>query len=159
MNFANALGIVLRHEGGLVEHRDDPGGVTHFGISQRAYPDLDIRNLLLADAARIYERDYWQACRCDDLPYPVALAVFDTAVNCGVARSVRFLQAAVGAKKDGVIGPVTLAAVKSGRARDIAQAVLRRRMVYYTGLESFVTFGIGWSARVIDVAWECGAAA
>ena len=158
MNFANALGIVLRHEGGLSDHPDDPGRLTKYGISQAAYPDLDIANLLLADAARIYERDYWQACRCDDLPYPVALAVFDTAVNCGVARSIRFLQASVGAKKDGLVGPATLAAVKSGRARDIAQAVLRRRMVYYTGLGSFATFGIGWSARVIDVAWECGAA-
>ena len=158
MNFANALGIVLRHEGGLSDHPDDPGGLTKWGLSQRAYPDLDIANLLLYDAARIYERDYWQACRCDDLPYPVALAVFDTAVNCGVARSIRFLQASVGAKEDGLVGPATLAAVKAGRARDIAQAVLRRRLGYYTGLGHFRVFASGWLARVIDVAWECGAA-
>jgi lysozyme family protein len=63
--FDKALALVLRHEGGLVDDPRDPGGLTNCGISQRAYPDLDIRNLKVADIALIYRTDYWDAIKGD----------------------------------------------------------------------------------------------
>ena len=36
----DALETTLKHEGGLVDHKDDPGGLTNFGISKKAYPCL-----------------------------------------------------------------------------------------------------------------------
>lgn len=70
---------------------EDPGGETKYGISKRAYPRLDIKNLTLEDASAIYKRDYWNAAGCDDLDDSLALVVFDTAVNCGVGRAKKWL--------------------------------------------------------------------
>ncbi len=90
-NFERALKLVLDHEGGYVNDPDDPGGETKYGISKRAYPSLDIKNLTVEQAAGIYWRDYWDACSCDQLAYPMDITVFDTAVNCGcgAAKTIR----------------------------------------------------------------------
>src|SRR5208283_461080 len=37
----------------------DAGGATKFGISSKAYPNLDIKKLTRDDAIAIYYRDYW----------------------------------------------------------------------------------------------------
>src|SRR5581483_11873606 len=103
--FQAAVDFVLAAEGGIVDDPSDPGGLTRFGISQRAYPNLDIRRLTLADAKALYRKDYWDACSCDKLPPGIAFVVFDAAVNQGVSASIRMLQRAVSVKEDGVIGP------------------------------------------------------
>lgn len=97
---------------------DDPGGETKFGISKRAYPALDIKNLTREQAAEIYRRDYWEPCQCDELPFPLALAVFDGAVNQGRNASIRLLQLAVESVTgrriavDGLIGSDTIGAAR-----------------------------------------------
>lgn len=73
----------LDHEGGYVWDEDDPGGETNFGISKRAYPKLDIKNLTKHEAVKIYHKDYWLKYRCGDLPSNIRHIVFDGAVNMG----------------------------------------------------------------------------
>jgi lysozyme family protein len=90
-----ALTFVLQREGGYVNNPADPGGETNMGISKRNHPTLDIKNLTVAQASDIYEREYWQAAGCDQLPWPASLVVFDTAVNMGVSTA-RSLWAAAG---------------------------------------------------------------
>lgn len=84
MNFETAIAYVLRYEGSLSDDKRDPGGLTKFGISQRAYPDLDIAGLTLNEAKQIYLRDYWWPVRAHELPETLRLVVFDCAVNQGV---------------------------------------------------------------------------
>jgi len=90
--YSRAIQFILKWEGGLTQDPNDPGGTTKFGISQRAYPDLDIKNLTEQDAMAIYHRDYWLKAGCDDLPWPLDLIAFDTAVNMGVSRAKVLLQ-------------------------------------------------------------------
>jgi len=87
-DFARAVAFVLHHEGGYVANPADPGGETKYGISKRSYPDLDIAALTEADARAIYYTDYWPTAA--NLPMPLAMVVFDTAVNMGrgVAQSL-----------------------------------------------------------------------
>jgi lysozyme family protein len=66
--FTYAVNEVLRSEGGLVNDPADPGGLTNYGISQRAYPGVDIAKLTKEEAIAIYYRDYWLAAKCDKLP-------------------------------------------------------------------------------------------
>lgn len=92
MSFDTALAFVLAREGGLVDNPNDPGGLTNLGISQRQYPNVDIRHLTVAQAGALYRRDYWLPAGCDRLPDAPALVVFDSAVNCGVPRALEWLR-------------------------------------------------------------------
>ena len=124
MSFDAAMAFVKRWEGWISDDRFDPGGLTKLGISLRALISLgldfnndgvvnrkDILAMTPAQARDIYERDYWIAAACPHLPPPLALLQFDCAVNQGVGRASRILQKSVRAKADGIIGPLTLAAV------------------------------------------------
>jgi len=90
--FRKALTFTLKWEGGYVNDPDDPGGETKWGISKRAYPNLDIKNLTDDVAANIYYTDYWIKAGCGNMPWPYSGAVFDTAVNCGVGRTVGWVK-------------------------------------------------------------------
>lgn len=89
MSFEKAIEFALKWEGGYINHPDDPGGETNFGISKRAYPSLDIANLTEEQAKEIYRRDYWDKCGCNSLPEPEDLIVFDTAINMGIGRALK----------------------------------------------------------------------
>lgn len=155
--FIRAVDLVLRHEGGLVDNPNDPGGLTNFGISQRAYPDVDIRALTRNQAMEIYERDYWLPIRGDELPEPVAIVLFDMAVNMGRDRAVRLLQRALNIPQDGLLGPRTVAACINGTRRTVALNLTAERVIAYTGMRGFDTFGRGWLRRSITTAMEANA--
>jgi hypothetical protein len=118
-NFEQSLQYVLVHEGGFADHPSDPGGATmkgvtlatfrrHFGANKSVN---DLKNITQAQLEQIYRSGYWDKCRCDQLPSGVDYAVFDGAVNSGPGRSAIWLQGAVGAVRDGGIGPNTLSKV------------------------------------------------
>jgi lysozyme family protein len=154
-----ALEFVLRHEGGLANDAADRGGLTKFGISQRSYPHLDISGLSVEQAIEIYAADFWQPIQADQLPYPIALAVFDTAVNSGVKTAVRMLQELIGTTADGIIGPKTLAALAHHQPGALAQQYCWARMRFLVRIVkrnlSQVRFLAGWTNRVSELAEEC----
>jgi len=147
-NFDAALAVVLDHEGGLVDHPSDPGGLTNMGISKRSYPREDIRGMTRARAAQIYRRDFWNAVRGDDLPAGLDLVAFDAAVNSGPRRGAEWLQAALGVTPDGKIGPVTIAAAAQADVPRVITKATDLRMAFLRRLGTWGTFGKGWSRRV-----------
>jgi lysozyme family protein len=151
MSFDKAFEILIGHEGGYVNDKNDPGGETKFGVSKRAYPNLDIANLTLDDAKAIYRRDYWNAVRADELPYPVALAVFDMAVNSGPMTAVMCLQQALNVKQDGRIGPMTMAAVTKANPRDLLVDFFAFRNVRNSEIKHWSHFKLGWSRRLFSL--------
>ena len=102
---------ILRHEGGYVNDPADPGGETKFGISKRAYPDMDIAALTEDQAIEIYRRDYWQPWMDVISDKILALQAFDFEVNAGIVMAARVIQRAAHVKVDGIVGPKTLAAI------------------------------------------------
>jgi len=84
-SFPTAVAFVISHEGGYSRDPQDPGGETKFGISRRAYPNIDIAALTEEGAKEIYLRDYWLPIGADDLPTPADIVAFDTAVNLGIS--------------------------------------------------------------------------
>jgi len=152
--FDRAFALVIGHEGGHVNDPRDPGGETKFGISKRSYPNEDIAALTLERAKTIYHRDYWALVRGDELPAGVALAMFDYAVNSGVRQAVTSLQRAIGAQTDGVLGPATLAAIAQRSLKSTIIDLQAERIVLMAALQTFPTFGRGWSRRVILTAVE-----
>ena len=100
---------------------------------------------------RIYRSGYWGKCRCDELPVGVDYAVFDAAVNSGPGRGARWLQAAVGAKQDGGIGPKTLSRVEEHDPIQVTGVMCDRRLSFLRSLDTWPTFGKGWGRRVEGV--------
>ncbi len=152
--FEKAFAVVVGEEGGFDATPADPGnwtggavgqgslGGTKFGISAAAYPTLDIRALALADARAIYRRDYWDRVQGDALPPPLALVVFDAAVNNGVAQAARWLQT-----------PVDVAARPAAGARDgggagLCAEMLAQRLNFMASLPTWRVFGLGWAPRL-----------
>lgn len=148
MTFDSAFARVVDHEGGYVNDPADRGLKTKFGISQRAYPTLDIAALTLADARAIYRRDYWERCRCDAMPPVLAFAVFDLAVNAGRHAAVKDLQLALGVDSDGVLGPRTMAALAACDVLLTAVKVHACGLDRRTNAPTWPQHGRGWARRV-----------
>jgi lysozyme family protein len=154
-NFEESLKMILHHEGLFSAHPSDPGGATMRGVTQAVYEDWvdrpvtedEMKSLTVADVTPIYKQNYWDRVKADDLPSGVDFAVFDLAVNGGVGRGAKMLQAVVGVKQDGGIGPQTLAAVANMDAVDIIYNYTARREDFYRSLSTFDTFGRGWLRR------------
>lgn len=158
--FAICLPLVLKHEGGFVDHAKDPGGATNKGITQKTYDSWrdrkgqfrrSVRQIDNDEVAAIYRRDYWDAIKGDELPAGIDYCVFDFAVNSGIDRAARYLQAAVGTPEDGKIGPATIAAAKARNAGGVIATICGTRMNFLRGLNHWPTFGKGWTTRVNDV--------
>lgn len=148
MTFDQAFDKLIGHEGGYVNDPRDPGGETKFGISKRSYPDVDIASLTIGGAKALYLRDYWQRARCDELPPMVAFQMFDTAVNSGIGQAIRFLQRSVGVADDGVVGPLTMNAVRRLDPEVVVARFNGQRLEFMTKLSTWDVFGKGWARRV-----------
>lgn len=141
---------ILGHEGGYVNNPKDPGGETKWGISKRAYPNVDIKNLTREDAIAIYRKDHWVATQINLLPTGLSFQVLDAAINHGSKRAIQWLQQAVGTMQDGVIGPATLGNVKVWAGGDASRLILNYlsiRLQFYTDIGGWDTFGKGWARR------------
>jgi len=114
--FTAAVAVLLAHEGGYVNDSSDPGGETKYGISKRAYPELDIANLTEADATEIYYRDYWFRQPWSKFAPTVACKLLDCGVDIGIKSVNVCLQRALRAcgkpvAEDGVLGQLSVDAV------------------------------------------------
>ena len=155
MNFDAAFQHVLKHEGLFSDHPADKGGPTMYGITEAVARRVGYRgpmqDLPVELAKRIYREDYWNAVRADQLPPAVRYAVFDAAVNSGVAQSVRWLQRALGVQDDGVLGPITLSAANQANPDALRARLVAQRLTFLTNLNTFSTFGRGWTRRCCEI--------
>ncbi len=151
MTFEQAVELLLEFEGGYVFDANDPGGETNHGISKRAYPKLDIKNLTKAEAITIYFQDFWTPLKMLLIPDRLRLCLFDSAVNQGVDRTVKILQAAAGTVQDGELGSLTLAALKNRNDMDTLSALVQLRLAHYIKLPHWERFGKGWAKRLLTV--------
>ncbi len=160
-NFDLCLTLLLAHEGGFVNHPQDPGGMTNLGVTARVWEEWlgrpvsekEMRALTPLMVKPLYKRKYWDAIRGDELVSGVDYVVFDVAVNSGAGRAIKFLQSCVGVAADGGFGPVTLAAVKKAEQdpERLIELYCAKRLEFLQSLRTFPTFGKGWSRRVAEV--------
>lgn len=164
--FDRAFTLLIQHEGAYTDNPADAGNYTGgkvgvgelkgtmYGVSAAAYPNLDIKSLSLDDCKAIYKRDYWDKIDGDTLDPGLALVVFDAAVNNGVGRAIRWLQAAVGVVADGVIGEQTREAIARADPQATLVDVHGQRMHHMAGLPTWQTFGRGWSRRLASLPYQ-----
>ena len=158
-NFPASLALILKSEGGFVNHRNDPGGMTNLGVTRNVWKEwvkhevdeTEMRSLTPELVAPLYKANYWDACKCDDLPLGVDYVVFDSAVNMGGGRAARLLQTVLGVTADGVIGRATIAAATAADPVELLEAFSQGKEEFYKSLPTFATFGRGWLNRVTHV--------
>jgi lysozyme family protein len=154
-NFDKCLKMLLSHEGGFVNHPEDPGGITNLGVTKKVYDEWtgresteqEMRDLTPEDVAPIYKKNYWDRVKGDSLPSGLDWACFDWAVNSGSGRPAKAVQRAVGATADGAIGPATLGLIMEKDPKFIIEYVHDVRQDFYKSLKTFETFGRGWTRR------------
>lgn len=158
-NFAEALKVILHHEGGWADHSSDPGGATMKGVTMAVFEKFlgrpatkdELRNISDEQLQTIYGNQYWNRIAGDRLPAGLDLCVFDMAVNAGPGRAVKLLQEIVGVPADGGLGPRTLAAVAEQDVLSLIRQFSEERRKFYKSLKTFEVFGRGWLRRVDEV--------
>jgi lysozyme family protein len=177
-SFELAWPTVLRHEGGYCNNSNDAGGPTKYGISLRwlkgqgllgdvnhdMVVDIrDIQALTVEDAGGFYRSKWWDKYGFGRvLDQTIATKLFDTAVNVGTPRAVRFAQeaafalGAITATVDGQLGPQSVAAINAQqgspllllhRMQDLQATYYRQLAESNPRLAEFLT---GWLARAYD---------
>lgn len=149
--FADAFVIVLGSEGGYVDNPADPGGATMYGVTQavaRAWGYVGpMQALSLPTAQAIARAKYWTPFQCDQMDPRVGFNVLDAAYNGG--HPAQWLQAAAGVTQDGIIGAITIAAVRALDPMLVISRFNSSRLFYYTSLvDEWPTFGRGWINRI-----------
>jgi len=130
----------VKADGGYTNYKNDPGGATKWGISQRAHPTESIADMPLERALELYRRDYWDiykakipAIDLDAVQPDLAVCMFDTGVNCGSNRALHWYREAV-------------------KEKDPTKALLSLRMAHYDSLhEKMPQFYKGWINRLNDL--------
>lgn len=131
--FQYGIKFVLDHEGGYVNDPKDLGGETKYGISKRTFPDVDIKNLTLAQAQEIYRTYYWNQYNLDSAAFPLNIVAFDSYVQHSPKKVSEWLQMCGG---------------------DINKFLEFRRNYYYLLVEKRPAnnrFIKGWIARINDL--------
>jgi lysozyme family protein len=179
MSFQRAIDKTLDFEKGYSFITADSGGETFMGVSRRSFPKWDgwarvddvkktygktantinyhlLKDVaMLASAKALYKKEFWDKIP-DALPERIKEKVFDTCVNVGVKSGFIFLQKslnALGSKlaEDGIIGPLTLAAVPKYHEQDILIAYSGAQRRYYVLLikrePKNELFRKGWMCR------------
>lgn len=133
----------LRQDGGYTNDPADPGGETKWGISKKAHPELDIKNLTIDKAFEIYKSDYYDIYKkrtpsldLDTCSMSYAVVVFDTGVNCGVNRTYNWH-------------------MRAQETKDPTKTLLGLRDAHYTNLiasnSQLRRFYKGWVNRLNDL--------
>jgi lysozyme family protein len=158
-NWQKSFELMLKSEGGFVNHPSDPGGMTNLGVTKatwenwvgRESDEAEMRGLTPEKVEPLYKKKYWDAVRGDELPPGISYLCFDFAVNAGAGRSIKTLQTAVGVTPDGGFGPMTMAAVQAVDPIELIERFSQAKEDFYRSLNTFATFGKGWLNRVADV--------
>lgn len=152
LNFTQIFNRLIGHEGGYVNDPRDPGGETNWGITKRTAQangyQGSMREMTREQAYKIYYSAFWLRYQCDKMPEAVAYQFFDAAVNHGLGNASRMLQRSVNVADDGIIGNMTIAAIKKMAISDVIMRLNAERLEFYCKLSTFATFGKGWVRRV-----------
>lgn len=168
MAFEHALNIILRNEGGYVNHPNDRGGATNKGVTQAVYDNWrlnrglaprSVRSIDDGEVSSIYYAGYWVSAGCDRMPPKLALAVFDAAVNHGPKRAVKFLQKILGTLADGAFGAKSLSALEHALTMEgeagLVERYLDERAWFYDAIvardPSQAVFRRGWGNRLASL--------
>lgn len=156
--FKEIIQYTLDFEGGYVNNKNDPGGETNFGISKKAFPNLDIKNLTQEEAQKIYFLNYFHPLKIEHIQNKnLRFKVFDMGVLCGTQTSIKNLQNCLNLVTgqnlvvDGILGNKTNIAIMSVNNQEgLVWTFSKGYEDYLMNLaskKSLSQFKLGWQRR------------
>lgn len=140
-NYDNCIEWVLRFEDSTLSGRitNDSDGMTRFGMLDRWHPELVAQGFYTCDATTAlvlakasYRIQYWNPIHGDDIQADVVAAqLLSSGVNDGYGTAIRLLQKCLGLKEDGILGPLTLAAVNGQEPQVLVQQLTGAQIQLY----------------------------
>lgn len=153
--------FILRWEGGFVDDPLDRGGATNKGITIGTFRHFfgaaatvaQLKNISDAQWLRIFRAGYWDPWRADEIVnQSIADIVVDWAWASGTKTSIRQVQKLLGVTADGVVGPVTLAAIAAAPPRELFDKIHSARVAFVDDIvrrnPSQKRFEKGWKNRI-----------
>lgn len=138
-DFSKFAPLLLKLEGGFTSNPKDKGGATNMGVTLKTYREFygmdknvdDLRNMTSGEWKHIMKTGYWDRCKADKiLSQPVAEIMVDWCVNSG-STGIRKVQEILSLKPDGIVGPLTLAAVNGHRPQELFDRIKAARKQFY----------------------------
>jgi lysozyme family protein len=162
-NFSQWIDFAWRPENdGQAYHNEpgDPGGNTNMGVTQKTwdiYSALGVVVGTLKDATipglkEVLYRACWESPNCPNLPDGIDIMTADMAMVAGASASAKLLQRCVNVTPDGIIGPITLSAVRQVQPILLIDKLRVADEEFFRNLTTFRLWGNGWIRRIDDCA-------
>lgn len=156
---------IIRREGGFINHPNDRGGPTKYGITAKTLGNWrnlgrlatsdEVAALTEAGAREIYRHRYIVEPGFDAIAHPaLQVLLVDAGVHSGPQKAVKWLQEALGVTADGVIGSKTRAALAATDQSKLYNKVLAARLRHLGRLITHdpqqSVFAAGWMNRMAE---------
>lgn len=171
-DYNEAYRLVAKNEGGYSNTAGDTGGETFAGLTRRDWPNwpgwkkidtfkgqskfISIVNSskdLLDSVKQLFKDNYWNPIKGDLISdQQLANQAFDAAINMGVSRAQRWLQASSGVAVDLIIGSGTISAINASKQPEMYNKFLELRKAKYIEIinndPSQAKFRNSWFSRL-----------
>lgn len=168
-NLPKFVELIKQFEGGFVDDPDDPGGATNMGITLSTYMAhkgleskevalAQLKNLTEEEAVEIYRSGYWNQVSGGKLASGIDIFVADWAIHSGPQRAIIELQSLIGVTPDGILGPISMEALKEEDPARLLQDLHNERFNFYHDItygKSTRKFLKGWLNRLHKLYIEC----
>lgn len=140
-----AFDFTSGYEGGYVNDPNDMGGETFKGISRVShskwpgweivdrmklmdgFPGCAERDHVLSGMVKAFYRiEFWDEVHGDELPWKMAVAVFDFAIHSSPKKATRYMQNVLGVVVDGIIGQKTVKAAHDQGEEAVVELLMAR---------------------------------
>lgn len=131
--------LLHRLEKGFSDDPDDRGGATKDGVTLATFRQFygesmtveDLKNMTQEQWNHIMKTGFWDKCKADSIDCQcVAEIIADWCVNSGLS-GLRRVQEIVGAKPDGIAGPITLSLINSSDPQILFDRIRKAREQWY----------------------------
>lgn len=155
--------FIKKWEGGYANDPDDKGGCTMMGVTIKTYRKYfgkdktceDLKNISEEEWLTIFKDGYWSPWKADEIKnQSIAQLCVDMGWGSGLKTAIKKVQATLGLKADGIVGPKTLAALNALPASGVFRKLWVMRYNWFHEIAKSGNnkkFLRGWLNRLNDI--------
>lgn len=164
--YEKLIPTILRWEGGFANHPSDPQGATNSGVTISTFRSVygkdksvkDLKNMTREQWEYIFKTRFWDRWKADEIDnQAIANLLVDWVWASGV-YGIKYPQAVLGVKTDGIVGLKTLAAINYyPNKKELFEKLWNRRKKHFEDIvrnrPQSKVFLKGWLNRLNDFKW------